>query len=652
MEDAASPPDSRATAPTSVFFSYSREDQDKARELIKLIDEAGFPTWWDGMLEGGERYSRATEDALERARAVVVLWTPVSVRSHWVHDEATRGRNREILVPLAMEGVEPPLGFGQFQTITLPSGKLSRGLPAVESLLKAIAALHDAAAAPPPSSTTPTPGTNRAMIGRRAAIASGLALGAGALGFAGWKLVSPSPSSANSIAVLPFENLSGDKAQQYFSDGLAAEIRAELSRNILLETAGQTSSNQFRAMQDDPRTIAGKLKVAFLLQGNVQKMGDQLKVATFLIDGKTGKNVWSEIYERELSDVFQVQSEIADAVTTKLSNAISARQSKDGAKQVGGTDNLAAFDAYLRGRDLFESHIDEASERAALMKFNEAIALDPDYAAARAARSRSLSIIANQYSGTTERRALYAEAVAEAKRATELAPQLASGFAALGYAMFYGQLDARAARAPYDRAHALASSDVDVDFRYAVYCARTGRHGEAAQAIAHAAALDPLNASMFKSEGNIRYAAGDYEGAIVSTRKALSLSPERSTLHGDIGNALLMLDRTDDARAAFDQERNTLLSLPGKAIVAIRKGDRAQANALLVELQQAHGDNGLYQQAQILAQMGQADKALDVLEKAYSASDSGLVYLLNDPFLRPVHADLRYKGLLKKMRFV
>lgn len=647
MTDAASASDSDRTAAT-VFFSYSRTDQAKAVALIRLIEAAGFVTWWDGLLGGGERYSRATEAALDRARAVVVLWSKNSVDSHWVRDEATRGRDRGQLVPLSLDGTEPPLGFGQFQTITLAKAAYRANDAAIGQMIQAIAALHDRSVVTPQAPKAKAP-----ILSRRAALAGGLGVVTLGGGVAAWKLLGGGRSApGNSIAVLPFDNLSGDPAQQYFSDGLAAEIRAQLARNALLETAGQTSSSQFRDATTDARSVAKKLGVAFLLQGTVQKMADQLRVATFLIDGKTGTNVWSDVYERRLADVFGVQSEIAGAVTRELSVTIDARQPRKGEVEIGGTASLAAYDAFLRGRDLFEAHVDEAGDRAALAKFEQAIALDPNYAAARAARSRSLAVIANQYATANMRRQLYADAVAEARRATTLAPQFAPGFAALGYALFYGQLDVAAARAPYDRAFALAPNEVDVLSRYAVYCARTGRKADAEGAITRAAALDPLNSTMFKSAGNIKYAAGDYRGAIESTRKALALNPERSTLHGDIGNALLMLDDIDAAEAEFLQERNNLLALPGQAIIAHRRKQPAEAAKHLAALIAEYGDNSLYQQAQIAAQGGANDAALTALEAAYAASDSGMVYLRNDPFLNPLRNAPRFTALLRKMKFV
>ena len=631
---------------TTVFFSYSRADQPRALPIINLLEAAGFRVWWDGMLEGGERYARTTEEALDRARAVVVLWSATSVQSHWVHDEATRGRDRRILVPLSLDGSEPPLGFGQFQVISLAKARISHDDAEIQRLLRAVGVLHNQQPEPP----KPAP-VRSSPISRRAALGGGLAVAA-AGGALLWqsRLLGPIAKS-NSVAVLPFDNLSGDPAQRYFSDGLASEIRAQLSRNPLLQTAGQTSSNQFREAVDT-QSAARQLGVAYLLHGNVQKMGDRLKVATFLEDGETGTTIWSEIFERQLADVFAVQSEIAGAVTRELSAVMDQQSNTRKGVEVGGTASLGAFDAFLRGRDLFEAHIDEASERGALAQFDAAIALDTKYAAARAARSRSLAVIANQFAGTAERKALYAQAVEEAERATRLAPGFAPGFAALGYALFYGRLDAAAAKPAYDRAFALTQSDVDVIARYAVYCARTGRHGEADAAITRAAALDPLNSTMFKSSGNIKYAAGDYAAAIEHGRKALELAPKRSTLHGDIGNALLMQRKIDEAAAEFALERNNLLALPGKAIVARQRGQQEEMLAALAALEAEYGDNGLYQQAQIWAQSGQADAAFAALEKAWAATDSGLVYLRSDPFLAPLHKEARYNALLRRLKFV
>ncbi|WP_160354620.1 TIR domain-containing protein [Sphingorhabdus profundilacus] len=648
MTDRDPTTDNSDPQPSTVFFSYSREDQARAVPIIGVIQDAGFTTWWDGLLEGGERFSKATEDALDRAKAVVVLWSRTSVQSHWVRDEATRGRDRGILIPLSLDGCEPPLGFGQFQVINLAQSRIDSSDTEILRMLRAIAASHRAVLSIPIA-----PVKQSRKIGRRLAIGGGLSVAAAAAGIAIWKgNMLGSPAIRNSVAVLPFDNLSGDPQQRYFSDGLASEIRSNLSRNGLLEIVGQTSSNQFREHSGNARSIAKELNVSFLLDGNVQRVGDRVKIAAELTDGRTGTTQWSRIFERQLADIFAVQSEIATAVAGALSAVMDEGSAGKKALQVGGTKSLAAFDAYLRGRDLFESHIDEASERAALAKLEQAIAIDADYAAARALRSRTLAVIANQYATAVERKALYNEAVSEAQQATRNAPNFAPAYAALGYALFYGRLDAAAARAPYERAHQLAQGDVDVLSRYAVYCARTGRFVAAETAINRAAVLDPLNSSMFKSAGNIKYAAKAYQAAIGFGRKALALSPQRGTLHGDIANAYFMLGDLDKAQAEFALESNSLLALPGDAIIAHRRNDKGKANAALAALIAEHGDNALYQQAQIFAQWGEIEKAFAALDKAYAAADSGLVYLLNDPFLEPLRADTRFIALLRQLKFV
>ena len=633
-----------------VFVSYSREDREQALPIIDALEQAGFSVWWDGLLEGGERFAETTASALDGAKAVVVLWSKTSVGSHWVHDEATRGRENRRLVPLSIDGSEPPLGFGQFQCIDVSKGMRDPASPEMQAVVRAVGALHDNA---PIAPAPPAPAKASSPISRRGLLIGGAAVVAVGGGLAAWQAgMFEGGSSPGSIAVLPFANLSGDPEQTYFSDGLTSEIRSELSRNPLLQVVGQTSSNQFRERSEDAQNIAGALGVSFLLEGNVQKSGDMVKIATELTDGQTGLSAWSETFERPLTDVFAVQAEIATAVASALSVAMEADASSQDIAETGGTTSVAAFDAYLRGRDLFELHIDDDSYQQALAKFDEAIGIDPDYAAARALRSRTLGVIGNQTNNTRERKSLYDESVAEAQRAIAIAPKFAPGFNALGYALFYGRLDVRGAAKPFEQAYALAKSDVDVFSRYAVYSARTGRFSQAETAIQRAVALDPLNATVFKSSGNIKYAAGRYEEAIEFGRKALELNPDRSTVHGDIGNACLMLGRLDQAKTEFEAESNDLIGLPGLAIVAARQGDAAEVQRVFDAVVETHGDNGLYQQAQILSQWGKSDEALATLERARSATDSGLVYLLNDPFLEPLHGTEEYRNLLGELGFV
>ena len=142
--DGDSTTDGSEQGETTIFVCYSRTDQARALPVIQLLQQAGFNTWWDGLLEGGERFSHTTEDALNRAKAFVVLWSRTSVQSHWVHDEATRGRDRGTLVQLSLDGTEPPLGFGQFQVIDLSRAKMVAKDNAIQPMLSKVKALHGA----------------------------------------------------------------------------------------------------------------------------------------------------------------------------------------------------------------------------------------------------------------------------------------------------------------------------------------------------------------------------------------------------------------------------------------------------------------------------------------------------------------------------
>lgn len=629
-----------------VFVSYARGDRPAAVRIIGMLEDAGFPVWWDDLIDGGERFGPRIGEALDTARAVMVLWSKASVESHWVKDEATRGIERGCLVPVTIDGSEPPLGFRQFHCIDLSRGAIGGNGPDAQMLFRALGSLFGRAANPVPVRTPP-----RRAIGRRTMLASGAGAALALGGFGLWRHFGTSRPSANTLAVLPFQNIGGDPARQYFSDGLAAELRAQLSRNPLLSVMGQASSEEFREAKASGRAIATKLGVAYLLDGNVRVAGDVVRIAVELIEGISGFSKWSNSYERPLNNILQIQQEIAEAISVALAVKLSgpAAQTR---RESGGTDNPAAFDAFLRGKTLFESQKDEDSDRGALARFGAAIALDGRYAAARAARARTLAAIGNQYVQGAERRAIYAESIAEAERAIRDAPEFADGYAALGYGLFYGQLDVLAANAPYEKAYLYGQGNPDVLSRYALYQARRRQFARSYPAMARAQALDPLNPSIFKTDGLIRFANGDFEGAIVAARRALEINPERGTLHGDIGNALLMLNRIAEAEAAFVREKVGLLSIPGRAFVAQRRGDRAGVTRALQELVTEFGDNGLYQQAQVLAQAGRPGEAIAALEHARAMQDSGLVLMLNDPFLRPLAQEPRFTALLKAVHFM
>ncbi|MFY2762970.1 TIR domain-containing protein [Arenimonas sp. MALMAid1274] len=652
-------------APRSVFLSYSRADQARARQVADALGQAGLTVWWDSLIEGGASFAKSIETALLASDAVVVLWSATSVASDWVLDEAGHGRDLRKLVPVSIDGTLPPLGFRQYQSIALPAGSGPADPAAVAAVVRAVQSILRGEPAPArgdvpaPRAGAPLPapaqaGRRRVLIGGAAALA--LAAGGGVVAWRrGWFAGQAAPSGT-SVAVLPFKNISGDAARAYFSDGLSEEVRATLARNLKLQVMAQSSSGQFRAREEDAVGIAGKLGVSYLLDGSVRWAGDTVRVAADLVDGRTGFSRWSQIFERRIDDVFAVQSEIANAVATALAAQVgpeggAAPDPEAERAASGGTRSVEAFDAYLRGQALYDLSADEASELAALAQFDAAIALDPRYAAAHAARARSLISIANVYGKVGQTAAMYDQAIVSAETAVSLAPQFAVAHSTLAFALFQGRLDARAARVPFERSNTLGAGEATVQARWAQYCARTGRHAEAAQAMQRALARDSLNPLIHRAAGSIEYAARRFEASLAPVRKALAMNPKMSRAHGALGDALVNLGSLDAARAEYDAEPIADFRLAGLAIVAQRLGRAKDARALFDQMVSELGDRVLYQQGQVLAQRGEREAALQALAAARAKGDSGLVYSRNDPFLDPLRDDARLAGLLDSLGF-
>jgi tetratricopeptide (TPR) repeat protein len=342
-----------------------------------------------------------------------------------------------------------------------------------------------------------------------------------------------------------------------------------------------------------------------------------------------------------------VQSEIARTVAQTLSLQLGAAT-----PQPGGTANVSAYENFLRGRELFAGASSEADDRAALAQFDLAIAADPKFALAHAARSRSLSIVASEYSKGEDIRAVTREAVAAARRSVAIAPDLPQGNLALGYALYAGQLDIRGARPFYDRAYKFGSGDADIVLLFALYCSRAGRAEEAQRAVARSVALDPLNPRAHRAQGSIIYAARRYAEALAPLRRALALKPDLSNTHSYIGAALLMSGKVRESLPEFAAETNRNFGLAGIAIARHKLGEDKIAVDTLGQMRSELGDSSLYQQAEVLAQMGRPDEAFETLLKAKKVGDSGLIYLATDPLLDPLRGDPRFAVMERSLALV
>ena len=618
--------------------------------LIKALEAEGLSVWWDGLLEGGTAFAQTTETALETADAVVVLWSARSVQSHWVRDEATRGRDRGCMVPVSIDGTSAPLGFRQIQHINLSAWKGKQKAPEIAQLVRSIRST--VASLDSLIGTTSVVDPARRPLSRRAALVGGAAAisiaGGGLLTWkSGWL---EGGTLANSVAVLPFKNLSQDLQQAYFSDGLSEELRSTLSLNKQLIVAAETSSNSFRDKEVDAKAIARKLDVAYILDGSVRRAGDTLRITAQLINGAKGFDIWSQSFDRKTGDIFAIQSEIAtfvvDALVAKMAGDKTA--AKFG---LGGTKSTEAFDAYLKGRAAYESVGGEDADRMALAWFDKAIAADAGFAKAHAARSRTLASIAAITTQAHELKSLYGAAIISAKKALNLTPELADGYSALGFALMHGRQDMRAAREPFEQSRRLGWGDADVLTRFAGYCINVGRVKDAEAATKRVLMLDPLNPRGFRVLGLIQSVDGRFQEAIASFNQALAINPKMAGAHAAIGLVQFRLGAFDKARQSYDLETFDLFGQTGLSIIDYQRGNKASADTLMAAILAEYGDNALYQKAEMLAQRGDVQGAMDALERGHEIGDSGLLLIRNDPYLDPLRSNPRFIRLLNQMGF-
>lgn len=643
-------------------------DRVVAERFLAGLQSLGLSVWWDAGLQVGDDYDEATEAALRAAQAVVVLWSPRSVSSRWVRSEATLALRAGTLFPAMIEPCERPVMFELTQTADMSAWKGGLQDPAwldFADNLKVFVSRTEGRPASVAATTTPPETGSRAFgVPRRqlglAAGASVAALGLTGVGAWLWSGGGARPAAAErSLAVLPFQNISGAQDQEYFSEGLSAELRAALTRIPTLRVAAPTSSREAGKDKGDLRSVAAKLGVAFILQGTVAKAGGMVRVGADLIDVRAGLTKWSETYERSLSDVFAVQSDIASMVAGALAARIMAPDTAAGAgksatgapRTVGGSANIEAFEDFLHGREALARAGSEATDRQALAWFDAAIAKDPSYAAAHVWRARALSVLASQSGGTASVRQSRDAALSAARRAIELAPDYAVAHSTLAWVLFNQALDVRAARAAYDRARALGPGDADVLMTYSIFNARTGRIEDARRDIATALVLDPLNPAAFRFAGAISLIARDYESALAEFDRALALNPTAAVINAYRGMAFAGLDRWQEARNAYTSEPSATFKYSGLAIAAWKMGDHQAARSALAELRNRTGTSAFYQQAQVLAQMGDTKAALDALQRAFELGDAGLAQLKTDHFLEPLKSSPQFLDLIKLMGF-
>jgi TolB-like protein/DNA-binding winged helix-turn-helix (wHTH) protein/Flp pilus assembly protein TadD len=452
---------------------------------------------------------------------------------------------------------------------------------------------------------------------------------------------SPPP---HSIAVLPFVNISGDKEQEYFTDGLTEELLNSLAQIHGLQVAARTSSFSFRE-RPDIADVAHKLNVATVLEGSVRRSGHTMRITAQLNNGATGFHLWSQTYDRDISDVLKLQTEIATAVASALK--ITLLGDEAARIELGGTSSPAAFDAYLRALRAYISRRDVMGIPAAISAYTDAIRLDPNFALAYAGRGEALSQYTQELTTGAAAREGLARAEIDARHAIALAPELAQAHLALGY-VFEGRLDFERASQEYERARALAPGTAKVLAMSGNFAALMGKTNESLSALRHAAMLDPLG---YVPLGGALYLARRYEEAVAAFTETIRLTPDYKYSYAGRGLALYALGDLQSARASCEIYPDNWASLKCLSIVYDKLGRHSDAQAALAKFKSAFGEDYAYEYATIYAQWGGRTKALELLEKAVRVRDAGLCFLKTEPLLDPLRNEPRFQAIEKALKF-
>jgi adenylate cyclase len=324
-----------------VFISYARSDEPLACLIADNLREDGFEVWRDDELPAHRGYAEVIEERVQGAKAVVVLWSAEAAKSQWVRAEADTARTAQTLIQASLDGSVPPMPFNQIQCADLKNWEGQRTSPGWRKL---VASVGELAGMPTTAEST-------------------------------------RPSSRDvSICVLPFQNMSGDVEQEYFSDGISEDITTDLSKVSALEVIARNTAFTFKGQSVNVCDVAHKLGVTHVLEGSVRKVGERVRITAQLIDGKSGGHVWADRYDRDLTDIFTIQDEISKAIVAALKLKLMPEEKK--AIEKRGTTNAEAYNLYLLARQYWVTgnHGDPRREERVMRICSRAVEIDPYYA--------------------------------------------------------------------------------------------------------------------------------------------------------------------------------------------------------------------------------------------------------------------------------
>jgi len=443
-----------------------------------------------------------------------------------------------------------------------------------------------------------------------------------------------------SIAVLPFVNMSDDQANEYFSDGLSEELLNLLAKIPQLHVAGRTSSFKFKGTNEDLRVIGEQLNVDNVLEGSVRKSGPRLRITAQLIDTENGYHLWSETYDRDLTDIFQIQDEIAKNVVGALRVHLLGEQVTLATK---GTTVTEAYNLFLQG-NYFLAHSSADNLQKAIDSFQRAIELDPNFARAYVGLSFA---VAQQVGGWTMSSGGgfaegYARVRAYAERAYALDPESADTLIAMSNAILLADWDFAANARYNERALSIEPANSALLEVRGFDLLVLGRVEEAEALLAKATEIDPLSVSAYRTLGDVHLVARHLDDAIAAYEHALRLSPESARLHERIARAYLFKNDVDAAEEHAVQEPVAWVRELVEIMILRHQGDMTAWSKAVRAYEARYGNANAYQLAEIYADSGDLDATFEWLKVTAEVRDPGGVWGLVMPYFDDARKDPRW----------
>jgi TolB-like protein/DNA-binding winged helix-turn-helix (wHTH) protein/Flp pilus assembly protein TadD len=457
--------------------------------------------------------------------------------------------------------------------------------------------------------------------------------------------------SVHSLAVLPFENLSGDTEQEYFADGMTAELITELAKISSIRVISRTSVMRYKRIRKPLSEIARELSVDAVVEGEVLRSQNRVRVTAQLVDTSTDRHLWSETYERDLRDVVSLQADVAQSIA----RAIGARvtPAEDNHRASTRRVNPEAYEAYLKGRFFLEKRTTTGFNKAADY-FQRAVRIDPHFAEAYAGLASIYNVLGTY--GILPPNECFPKAREAADKALQLDDTLSEAYTARGVAWTMYERDWSAAEQDFQRAIMLNPNDANAHHGYAEHLTNVGRAEGAISEMERARELDPLSLPINATLGRTYRDARRNKEADVQCRKALELDPDSAMGHWCLGVTSVAEKRYTEAVAEM-QRANTLGAAPlytwGLGYAYAVSGDRIRAKDIIESLKKRPGNAYMpaYYIASVYGALDEKDLAFTWLQRAYAQRDPQITYLLLDPFMDPLRSDPRYDALVRRVGF-